>query len=105
MAAAQTPPSKDRGWLEAVLWSLGMIAALAAAAWLNETMREVLSQGIAYLFTFLTTPFVLEATTAFVGLCIVFAINGRRIAREGDGWVMMEVKTEDEAVESKETGV
>lgn len=58
-------------------------------------------QGLAYLFTFITTPFVLEATTAVVGILIVFAINSRRIAREGDGWVMMEVKVDDEAEEPK----
>jgi hypothetical protein len=39
---------------------------------------------------------VLEASAAFIGLCVVFAINGRRIAKEGDGWVVMEVKKSDE---------
>lgn len=105
MAAAHPPSANDRGWIEPVLWSAALLAALITAACINETAREVLSQGLAYLFTFLTTPFVLEASTAFVGLCIVFAINSRRIAREGDGWVMMEVKVEDEAEKKTETGV
>lgn len=105
MAATPTPSSNDRGWIEPVLWSLVLIAMVVTAACVNETAREVLSQGLAYLFTFLTTPFVLEASAAFVGLLIVFAINTRRIAREGDGWVMMEVKTNDEAEKKAETGV
>ena len=67
----------------------GVIAAV-----INETVREAVLQGAAYLFTFLTSPFVLEASTAFIGLCVVMIINNRRMAKEGDGWVVMEVKKE-----------
>lgn len=108
MPAAETPPANDRGWLEPVLWSLALIAATIMAACLNETAGEVLRQGLAYLFTFITTPFVLETTLAFIGLFVVLTINSRRIAREGDGWVMMEVKdpvADEPAAEKKETGV
>ena len=35
---------------------------------------------------------MLETSTAFVGFCIVMFINARRLEREGDGWVEMEIK-------------
>lgn len=103
--APASAPAKPYDWVEPVLWTLAGVVFVGVSAYLSETAREVLKQGLAYMFTFLTTPFVLEATTAFIGLCIVFAINGRRIAREGDGWVMMEVKVEDQPEEKKETAV
>ncbi|MEZ5386250.1 MAG: hypothetical protein R3F13_12115 [Prosthecobacter sp.] len=97
-----TPPSSSAGWLEPVLWTLGMVAAITVFACVNETAGEVAVQGLAYLFAFVTTPFFLEASAAIVGLCIVLIINQRRIAKEGDGWVEMEVRdvgktTDDEA--------
>lgn len=94
-ASDTPPPSSRREWLEPLIWSSALIGAFITAACLNEDIAEVAKQGLAYLFTFVTTPFVLEATTAFIGLCVVFAINNRRIAREGDGWVLMEVKVDD----------
>lgn len=94
--------SGRREWLEPLLWTLGMAAIVVVAGVFNLTVREALLQGLAYLFTFLTTPFVLEATTAFVGLCIVMAINNRRLAREGDGWVLMEVKNEEAENQTEE---
>lgn len=71
-----------------------MVALFITAACLNADVREVLLQGVAYLFTFFSTPFVLEASTAFIGICVVMIINNRRMAKEGDGWVVMEVKKE-----------
>ncbi len=101
---ASAPAANSRGWVEPLLWSVAMIAFVIISACVNEVAREVLMQALAYLFTFLTTPFLLETTSAVIGILIVFMINNRRIAREGDGWVMMEVKTE-ELVEKKETAV
>lgn len=98
----QSIKSGRREWLEPLLWTLGMAAIVVVAGVFNLTVREALLQGLAYLFTFLTTPFVLEATTAFVGLCIVMAINNRRLAREGDGWVLMEVKNEEAENQTEE---
>lgn len=97
MPASEPSPAQSSGWLEPVLWTLGFVIAAVVAAVVNETAREIAVQGLAYLFAFITTPFVLEASAAFIGICIVFAINGRRIAKEGDGWVVMEVKKPDEA--------
>lgn len=99
-SAPETPspaPKSRREWLEPLLWSAALLGAFITASFMNEDIGEVARQGLAYLFTFLTTPFVLEATTAFIGLCVVFAINARRIEREGDGWVVMEVKVDDTA--------
>jgi len=92
MSEPAPSPSKAPWWLETLLWTLGMIIAVGVAAYMNETVREVVAQGLGYFFGFLSTPFILEASTALVGLCIVLIINSRRIEREGDGWVMMEIK-------------
>lgn len=97
MPAPDTSPAKSRWWLETLIWSLAFVVAAAVAAYFNDTAREVLGQGLAYLFAFLTTPFILEASVAIIGLCIVFAVNSRRIEREGDGWVEMEVQDKTEA--------
>jgi len=97
MPASEPTPARSSGWLEPVLWTVGAVVAVVVAVVLNDTAREVALQGLAYLFAFVTTPFLLETSAAFIGICIVFAINGRRIAKEGDGWVVMEVKKPDEA--------
>lgn len=92
MTAPKPNPSQSSWWLESLLWSLGIIVAIGTAAYLDETAREITLQGLAYFFTFFSTPFVLEASTAFVGFCIVMIINNRRLEREGDGWVEMEIQ-------------
>jgi|JI6StandDraft_1071083.scaffolds.fasta_scaffold97788_3 hypothetical protein len=97
MPASEPPSTRSSGWLEPVLWALGLVIAITVAAFVNDTAREITLQGAAYLFAFVTTPFLLETSAAFIGICVVFAINGRRIAKEGDGWVVMEVKKPDEA--------
>lgn len=97
MPAPESTPVRSSGWLEPVLWTLAGVIAITVAACVNDTAREITLQGGAYLFAFVTTPFLLETSAAFIGICIVFAINGRRIAREGDGWVVMEVKQPDAA--------
>ncbi len=91
MPAPEAHPPKSLWWLEALLWSLAIITGVAVSAYVNETAREIVMQGLAYFFTFFTTPFVLETSTAFVGVCIVMFINARRLDREGDGWVEMEI--------------
>lgn len=95
-----TPATESRRWwLGPVLWSLAILGGLVIAFWMNETAREVILQGIGYLFAFFTTPFVLEASLFIGGLGIVIIINGLRMEREGDGWVEMEVKEEKPAGE------
>lgn len=92
MPAPESTPQKSLWWLESLIWSAAIIMGVAIAAYMNETAREIVTQGLAYFFTFFSTPFVLETSTAFVGFCIVMFINARRIEREGDGWVEMEIK-------------
>jgi hypothetical protein len=91
MPAPETIPQKSLWWLESLLWSAAISIGAGIAAYVNETAREILTQGLAYFFTFFSTPFVLETSTAFVGFCIVMFINARRLEREGDGWVEMEI--------------
>lgn len=91
MPAPEAHSPKSLWWLESLLWSLAIITGVAVSAYVNETAREIVLQGFAYFFTFFSTPFVLETTTAFIGFCIVMFINARRIEREGDGWVEMEI--------------
>jgi hypothetical protein len=92
MPGSQTSPQNKHGWIEPLVWSLVFVAGIVIAAVVNTTAREIILQGVGYLFAFFSTPFVLEASVAFIGLCVVLIINSRRIAKEGDGWVMMEVK-------------
>lgn len=90
-----------RWWLGPLLWSFAILSGIVIASVVNETAREVVMEGIGYLFAFFTTPFVLEASLFIGGLGIVMIINGLRMEREGDGWVEMEVK--DDKPTSDET--
>ncbi|MBK8093538.1 MAG: hypothetical protein IPK32_16560 [Verrucomicrobiaceae bacterium] len=92
----------NRGWLPPVLWSLGFLALIGVACVINEELRQVVLEGASYIFVFVTSPFILEATTACIGLAIVMIINSLRIEREGDGWVEMEVRQEPEAPPAEE---
>jgi hypothetical protein len=98
-----TKPAAERRrwWITPLLWSIAFISGLIIACRVNETAREVVMEGIGYLFAFFTTPFILEASLFIGGLGIVMIINGLRMEREGDGWVEMEVK--DEKPTSDET--
>ena len=97
-----TPAAESRRlWLGPLLWSLAILGGIVIACRVNETAREVVMEGIGYLFAFFTTPFILEASLFIGGLGLVMIINGLRMEREGDGWVEMEVK--DEKPTSDET--
>ncbi|MDB6076173.1 MAG: hypothetical protein JWO89_3813, partial [Verrucomicrobiaceae bacterium] len=49
------------------------------------------------VFTFFTTPFILEPTIAIIGLMTVLVINQRRMDRDKDEWVEMEVPVKPKA--------
>lgn len=90
----KTAAESRRWWLGPLLWSLAILGGIVIACRVNETAREVVMEGIGYLFAFFTTPFILEASLFIGGLGLVMIINGLRMEREGDGWVEMEVKDE-----------
>lgn len=92
-----TPPAVERRrwWITPLLWSLAIFVGLYIACRVNETAREVVLQAVGYLFAFITTPFILEATLFIGGLGLVMIINGLRMERDGDDWVEMEVKDEE----------
>jgi|APTNR8051073442_1049403.scaffolds.fasta_scaffold01425_15 hypothetical protein len=95
---AKTPAvflGQTRGqWLMTATFSLVGIIAITWLARTSETAREVLSSAGWAGFSFFTTPFILEASVALLGMCLVIAWNNRRIEREGDDWVVMEVTDE-----------
>jgi hypothetical protein len=86
---------RRRWWITPLLWSLAIFVGLYIACRVNETSREVVLQAVGYLFAFITTPFILEATLFIGGLGLVMIINGLRMERDGDDWVEMEVKDEE----------
>jgi hypothetical protein len=86
---------RRRWWITPLLWSLAIFVGLYIACRVNETAPEVVLQAVGYLFAFITTPFILEATLFIGGLGLVMIINGLRMERDGDDWVEMEVKDEE----------
>ncbi|MBE7495232.1 MAG: hypothetical protein HS117_09815 [Verrucomicrobiaceae bacterium] len=88
------PASPRHGWVSPVLWSLGFVACLVAACVFSPDLREIVFEGLGYMWAFFTTPFILEASVFFIGICVVLIINNLRMEREGDGWVEMEVKND-----------
>ena len=97
-----TAAESRRWWLGPLLWSLAILGGIVIACRVNETAREIVMEGIGYLFAFFTTPFILEASLFIGGLGIVMIINGLRMEREGDGWVEMEVETKSTAAEEND---
>jgi hypothetical protein len=55
----------------------------------NQEMADVASEAFWGVFTFFTTPFILETSVALFAILLVGIINQRRIDREGDGWVLL----------------
>lgn len=92
-----------RRFLGPIIISLLVITGLIVLIRTNPTAREVAGEGFWMLFTFFSTPFILESTVAIIGLMIVVTWNQWRIRKEGDGWVEMEVPTKpaDESSEHK----
>lgn len=72
-----------------------LVGSLAAALMFSESAREVVSGTVRVLFSFFTTPFILETTVALLALFAVLAINKHRLHKEGDGWVYMMVQEGD----------
>ena len=102
--SSDTPqPSSSHSWIvfNCVLVLL-LIGAGAYFVTTNEEAAEVASAAFWGIFTFFTTPFVLETTLVLFAILAVGVINQRRIDREGDGWVYLPRTDEKpESVEEK----
>ncbi len=68
---------------------LGCLILAALAVGQSPTASEVVWQAAANFFGLVTTPFILEATVALLGLTAVMTYNQWRISKEGDGWVVL----------------
>jgi hypothetical protein len=80
--------------LKTLLLGAVVLVALGFLIRSNETASEVALTSFGNFFGLVTTPFILEASTAILGLIIVLTYNQWRIDQEGDGWVIL---PEDEA--------
>lgn len=81
-----------RAWLTPLTWSLTGIIAVVILFRINDTAREIFSETAVTVLQVLTTPFIMEASLALLGLCVVMAINRYRELKEGDEWVYLEQK-------------
>ena len=75
--------------IQALLLGLGALLAIGYLIRSNETAHEVAVSTFGGIFGFLTTPFILEISTALLGLIIVMSYNQWLIDKEGDGWVIL----------------
>lgn len=91
-------PSRSKPWSRSFAIFLLLVGLLyGLTRWIvnDPTAREVVGGGLANVFGFLTTPFILEGAVAFIGLVVVMTYNQWR-ENQDDGWVIMEVKDETE---------
>lgn len=75
-----------------------IVGVIAVLLWQSAEARQVADDAVGLVFTFFTTPFILEPTIAIIGLMTVLVINQRRIDRDKDEWVEMEVADKPKAV-------
>ena len=78
----------------AIFVVLSVLIVAALVGW--RLLPEVLANWIGTLVGVMSTPFFLEASFIFIGLCIVVAINHWRQKRAGDDFVEIEVKDTEE---------
>jgi hypothetical protein len=79
-----------------LLCMVAAIGGLAALITYNPTAKEItISTGIA-MFTFFTTPFILEITSALLLFILVLTYNSWRRHKDGEDWVyLVTQETED----------
>lgn len=85
-------PAALRRHLPTLLPATVIVGAFVAALWFSAEARQIAADAMGLVFTFFTTPFVLETTVGFVGLGVVLTLNHRRLERDNDEWVEMEVQ-------------
>ena len=73
---------------------MSAIIVIALVGWRH--LPEVLADWIGTIVGIMSTPFFLEASFIFIGLCIVVAINHWRQKRAGDDFVEIEVNDNEE---------
>lgn len=87
-----SPATKSPGGLILTLVpAFLLVAAAAGGLWYSPEARESAWQAFVLIFTFFTTPFILETSVAILGFIAVLSWNHWRMTKEGDGWVEMEV--------------
>jgi hypothetical protein len=84
-------PSFIRRHLGSLIWIVIVMTTIGVVLKNNATAREIAGEGFAILFGFFTTPFILESSTAVVGLLILLQWNQWQRRKDGDEWVEMEV--------------
>ena len=77
-----------------------IIGTFVFMIWRSEEARGVAVEAVELVFTFFTTPFILETTVAIGGLILVLYVNQRRLEKEQDEWVEMEVPARPAPVEN-----
>lgn len=85
-----------RRYLWPLLWTFLSVTGYAVLLMFNPAAREVSRETAHVLFSIFSTPFLLEATFALIGIFIVLCINHWRLGKEGDGWVYMATQESDE---------
>ena len=68
---------------------------------LSSEARDVGAEAAGLVFTFFSTPFILETSVAVIGLILVLVVNQRRLEKDKDEWVEMEVPARPSDPETK----
>ncbi len=81
-------------WFARILLVLGCVAAVVGGTlWLmsvNPVVSEVVVGGLTFLATLVTSPFIMEASLAAMGLLVVVCYNQMKLDKEGhDEWVTL----------------
>lgn len=95
-----------RRHLSSILLATFIVGLVAVVLWQSIEARQIAKDAISLVFTFFTTPFILETTVGILGLAIVLSINHYRVEKENDEWVEMEVPQKEAAatVEPSQSG-
>lgn len=84
-------------WLSPLITTLLVVSGIGYLLSRSAEAREVAGSAVLTLFTFLSTPFILESTLALLGLVALLTYNQWRLQKEGDDWVEMEVPDQPKA--------
>jgi hypothetical protein len=90
-------------WLGWLLFALSLLGCGVWALSGNPEGQGLLLQALRAMFGFFTSPFILEASLACVGLLVVLTINEYRGKKEqADEWVEMLVEEPEQTPKQKE---